>query len=250
MGEGMALLDEAMLAVLSGELRPEWAGNVYCHLMAASTSWPTSAGRPSGPSRPAAGWPACPRPCCSPACAGSTAPRSRVLRLTGAWAQVADVGCGTGTPSCCWPAPSRPRALSATTWPPTPSPGPGPRRPGWPTPASRSATPPGRRSPSPSTSCSCSTPSTTRWPRPPSWSGSGRPWSPAAPSSWSSPGSPSNLADNLANPMAPMLYGRPRGPGRPAQRRVRGLQAGRLAALRPGPPARPTWPRPGRRPGA
>jgi DNA-binding NarL/FixJ family response regulator len=33
--EGMALLDEAMLAVLSGELRPELAGNVYCHLMAA-----------------------------------------------------------------------------------------------------------------------------------------------------------------------------------------------------------------------
>ena len=35
MAEGMALLDEAMLAVLSGELRPEWAGNIYCHLMAA-----------------------------------------------------------------------------------------------------------------------------------------------------------------------------------------------------------------------
>jgi DNA-binding NarL/FixJ family response regulator len=35
MAEGMALLDEAMLAVLSGELRPEWAGNMYCHLMAA-----------------------------------------------------------------------------------------------------------------------------------------------------------------------------------------------------------------------
>jgi DNA-binding CsgD family transcriptional regulator len=35
MAEGMALLDEAMLAVLSGELGPEWAGNIYCHLMAA-----------------------------------------------------------------------------------------------------------------------------------------------------------------------------------------------------------------------
>jgi DNA-binding NarL/FixJ family response regulator len=33
--EGMALLDETMLAVLSGDLRPEYAGNVYCHLMAA-----------------------------------------------------------------------------------------------------------------------------------------------------------------------------------------------------------------------
>jgi DNA-binding NarL/FixJ family response regulator len=33
--DGLALLDEAMLAVLSGELRPEWAGNIYCHLMAA-----------------------------------------------------------------------------------------------------------------------------------------------------------------------------------------------------------------------
>ena len=35
MAEGMALLDEAMLAVRSGELRPEWAGSIYCHLMAA-----------------------------------------------------------------------------------------------------------------------------------------------------------------------------------------------------------------------
>ena len=35
MAEGMALLGEAMLAVLSGELGPEWAGNIYCHLMAA-----------------------------------------------------------------------------------------------------------------------------------------------------------------------------------------------------------------------
>jgi len=54
MGEGMALLDEAMLAVLSGELRPEWAGNVYCHLMAAfheladvrrAAEWTESTGR-------------------------------------------------------------------------------------------------------------------------------------------------------------------------------------------------------------
>jgi DNA-binding NarL/FixJ family response regulator len=35
MAEGMALLDEAMLAVRSGELDPAWAGNIYCHLMAA-----------------------------------------------------------------------------------------------------------------------------------------------------------------------------------------------------------------------
>ena len=33
----MALLDEAMLAVRSGELGPEWAGNIYCHLMTAFT---------------------------------------------------------------------------------------------------------------------------------------------------------------------------------------------------------------------
>jgi DNA-binding NarL/FixJ family response regulator len=32
--EGMALLDEAMVAVLSDRLVPEWAGNIYCHLMA------------------------------------------------------------------------------------------------------------------------------------------------------------------------------------------------------------------------
>ena len=32
--EGMTFLDEAMVAVLSDELVPDWAGNVYCHLMA------------------------------------------------------------------------------------------------------------------------------------------------------------------------------------------------------------------------
>ena len=35
MTEGMALLDEAMVAVLSDDLLPEWAGNIYCHLMSA-----------------------------------------------------------------------------------------------------------------------------------------------------------------------------------------------------------------------
>jgi DNA-binding CsgD family transcriptional regulator len=33
--EGLALLDEAMLAVLTEDLSPEWAGNIYCHLMSA-----------------------------------------------------------------------------------------------------------------------------------------------------------------------------------------------------------------------
>jgi ATP/maltotriose-dependent transcriptional regulator MalT len=32
---GMALLDEAMLAAVSDELDPAWAGNIYCHLMVA-----------------------------------------------------------------------------------------------------------------------------------------------------------------------------------------------------------------------
>lgn len=32
-GDGMALLDEAMLAALSDELDPLWAGGIYCHLM-------------------------------------------------------------------------------------------------------------------------------------------------------------------------------------------------------------------------
>jgi SAM-dependent methyltransferase len=31
--EGLALLDEAMVAVLSDNLLPEFAGNIYCHLM-------------------------------------------------------------------------------------------------------------------------------------------------------------------------------------------------------------------------
>jgi tetratricopeptide (TPR) repeat protein len=33
--EGMALLDEAMVAAVSDQLDPGWAGNIYCHLMAA-----------------------------------------------------------------------------------------------------------------------------------------------------------------------------------------------------------------------
>ncbi len=32
---GMSLLDEAMLAAVSEDLAPDWAGNIYCHLMAA-----------------------------------------------------------------------------------------------------------------------------------------------------------------------------------------------------------------------
>ena len=32
---GMAMLDEAMLAAVSEDLAPDWAGNIYCHLMAA-----------------------------------------------------------------------------------------------------------------------------------------------------------------------------------------------------------------------
>lgn len=34
--DGLALLDEALLAALSDELNPVWAGNIYCHLMAAA----------------------------------------------------------------------------------------------------------------------------------------------------------------------------------------------------------------------
>jgi ATP/maltotriose-dependent transcriptional regulator MalT len=33
--DGTELLDEAMVAVLGDELSPKWAGNIYCHLMAA-----------------------------------------------------------------------------------------------------------------------------------------------------------------------------------------------------------------------
>ena len=31
--EGMALLDEAMVGAMSDGLRPDWSGNIYCHLM-------------------------------------------------------------------------------------------------------------------------------------------------------------------------------------------------------------------------
>jgi DNA-binding CsgD family transcriptional regulator len=34
--EGLARLDEAMVSVLAGEVLPEWAGNIYCHLMSAT----------------------------------------------------------------------------------------------------------------------------------------------------------------------------------------------------------------------
>lgn len=32
-GQGMRLLDESMLAAVSGDLHPVWAGAIYCHLM-------------------------------------------------------------------------------------------------------------------------------------------------------------------------------------------------------------------------
>jgi ATP/maltotriose-dependent transcriptional regulator MalT len=34
--DGMARFDEAMVHVLAGEVLPDWAGNIYCHLMSAS----------------------------------------------------------------------------------------------------------------------------------------------------------------------------------------------------------------------
>ncbi|WP_203337481.1 helix-turn-helix transcriptional regulator [Nocardioides limicola] len=34
LGRGLALLDEAMVAALSDDLPPDWAGNIYCNLMA------------------------------------------------------------------------------------------------------------------------------------------------------------------------------------------------------------------------
>jgi hypothetical protein len=145
------------------EFRPELTDVIDALGRASSTScWSTptcrwSRGWPSG-WRPAPGWPT-----------SAAAP---------------------ATPWCCWPAPSRPRRSSATTLPRTRSPGPGRRRPGWPTSASRSATWPGSRSSGPTRWCSCSTPSTTRWTRRPCWPGSTRPWCPAAPWSWSSPGPP------------------------------------------------------------
>ena len=33
--QGLALLDEAMVAVLSGDVAPDWAGSIYCHMMSA-----------------------------------------------------------------------------------------------------------------------------------------------------------------------------------------------------------------------
>lgn len=34
-GQGLAILDEAMVPVLADELSPDWAGNIYCNMMIA-----------------------------------------------------------------------------------------------------------------------------------------------------------------------------------------------------------------------
>ena len=74
---GMPLLDEAMLAVLDQDLAPEWAGNVYCHLMATCHELADIASRPGVDGADAGpGCPGCRRPCCSPGSAGSTVRRS------------------------------------------------------------------------------------------------------------------------------------------------------------------------------
>ena len=106
----MALLDEAMLAVLSGELRPEWAGNLYRHLMAAfheladvrrAAEWTEATGR----------WLAG-----LPAAVLFTGicrvHRSQVLQLEGAWAQAereAALVCAPPRSRSPWP-PASPRS--------------------------------------------------------------------------------------------------------------------------------------------
>ena len=94
MAEGMALLDGAMLAVLSGELRPEWAGNIYCHLMAAFhelADGQRAAAWPAAPGRGLAG-----RPAAVLFTGICRVHRSQVLQGRGAWAQAereADLVC-------------------------------------------------------------------------------------------------------------------------------------------------------------
>jgi len=97
-----------------------------------------------------------------------------------AGSRVADVGCGTGHAIVLLAAAYPASTFTGYDLAPTPSPGPGRRRPGWPTPASRSATPPAWRSRSRWTWCSHSTPSTTRPTRRPCLSGSTPPSPPAA----------------------------------------------------------------------
>ena len=92
--DGMALLDEAMLAVLSGQLGPEWAGNIYCHLMAAfseladvrrAAEWTEATGRWLAGLPPAVLFTGICR-----------VHRSQVLQRKGAWAQAereADLVC-------------------------------------------------------------------------------------------------------------------------------------------------------------
>jgi DNA-binding CsgD family transcriptional regulator len=81
--EGMALLDEAMVAVLADRLDPDWAGNLYCHMMAACHE--------VGDVRRAVHWVAATikwlatLPCAAVFAGICRVHRSQVLQVTGDW---------------------------------------------------------------------------------------------------------------------------------------------------------------------
>ncbi len=54
--EGFALLDEAMLPVLADTVVPEFAGHIYCTIIAICRTSQTVPAPGSGPRRPSVGW--------------------------------------------------------------------------------------------------------------------------------------------------------------------------------------------------
>jgi ATP/maltotriose-dependent transcriptional regulator MalT len=82
---GMRLLDEAMLAAVSDELEPAWAGNIYCHLMAACEEL-MDLRRAAEWTHATARW--CERmPGAGPFMGICRVHRCQVLQLGGAWAE-------------------------------------------------------------------------------------------------------------------------------------------------------------------
>ena len=116
--EGLALLDEAMLAALSDDLKPMWTGAIYCGLLDACHELVDH--------RRAREWTEATSKWCAPLPAASLYPgicrvhRAEILQVHGAWdeAEAEALGaCGTWPASTCssWPTPGTRSARSAAS---------------------------------------------------------------------------------------------------------------------------------------